>query len=488
MTAAPRAMSRHDSKSLYVDLDKSLISTDTLWESLIVLFKGHPFALLKAPVWLLKGKAGFKAEVAKLVIPDVSLLPYRKNVVSFIEQRRADGVDVILATAANDKIAHAVSKHLGVFTDVLASDASTNLSGSRKSAAIRKTADNGEFEYIGDTWVDVPIWQAAKSAIVVDGPSRLISSLKREMPVRELTSEHRSTIFTMVRALRCHQWIKNILIFVPMILAHQVIDSSHWMAVCVAFICFSLIASSVYVVNDILDIESDRSHPQKKKRPFAAGELQIKTGVILATVLFALGAGVSSVFISTTFGLMAASYAVVSFAYSSYFKRQPILDLLLLAGFYTYRVVLGGAALPDAAVSEWLYGFSVFFFMSLAMVKRYADLLELEKIGQTEAKGRYYTAQDLPLFCSLGPATGCMSIFVLAMYLNSEKVTTLYNKPMFLWFICPTLFYWIARVWFLAIRGELSHDPIVFALRDKISYAVAILSGCFLLLADPNFS
>ena len=487
MTAAPSAMNQNDSKSLFVDLDKSLISTDTLWESMIVLFKGHPFALFKVPFWLLKGKAGFKNEIAKRVIPDAALLPYRENVVSLIQERRDKGADVILATAANERIAHAVSNHLDLFTSVLASDASTNLSGSRKSSAICEASANEDFEYIGDTWVDVPIWKKAQSAIIVDGPRRLISSLKREMPVRELSGQHRSTLFTLVRAMRCHQWIKNILIFVPMILAHQVIDFSHWMAVCIAFICFSLIASSVYVVNDILDIESDRSHPQKKKRPFAAGELQIKTGVILAGILFGLGVGVSTYFISSTFGFMAASYAIVSFAYSSYFKQQPILDLLLLAGFYTYRVVLGGAALPDAPVSEWLYGFSVFFFMSLAMVKRYADLLELEKIGQTEAKGRYYTAQDLPLFCSLGPATGCMSIFVLAMYLTSEKVTTIYDKPMILWFICPTLFYWIARVWFLAIRGELSHDPIVFALRDKISYAVAILSGCFLLLADPKF-
>ena len=466
---------------LFVDLDGSLIATDSLWESVLRLAKFRPLAMLLLPFWLLKGKAFFKKRIADHLVPDATLLPYQQCVLDLIHQRQTMNGNVILATAADSRIAQAVANHLGCFSSVIASDGETNLSGSKKLAAIRSLADD-DFDYVGDTWVDIPIWRAAKRAIVVDGNDPLLNKLQAEMPVTQLGKKREVSVGVILRAMRCHQWIKNILLFVPMFLAHQIGEVSIWINNTIAFFSFSLVASSVYVLNDILDVESDRSHPQKKQRPFAAGLIPLSTGLRLSALLLIAGLTASFALVSATFAWLTIMYLVVTLGYSFYFKRQPVIDLLLLAWFYTHRVVLGGEAV-DVEVSQWLYGFSIFFFMSLAMLKRFTDLLELEKFGMTVAHGRSYESADLPLFRSMGPATGFISVFVLAMYISIETDPNLYAQSKVLWLICPILLYWIMRLWFLANRGQLDCDPIVFALRDTVSHGVAVVVGLIIVIA-----
>jgi 4-hydroxybenzoate polyprenyltransferase len=467
---------------LFVDLDGSLIATDSLWESLASFLRHCPWDAWRLPIWVWKGKASFKREIAQRVIPNAALLPYRPAVLNQIQEKNRQGAEVFLATAADVSIATAVADHLGIFRGVLASDGEINLSGRRKLDAILKTSNGRQFEYIGDSWVDVPIWQAASKAIVVDGATGLVRRLKHMMPVEEVRGRSLSHIGLFLRAMRCHQWIKNILLFVPLILAHQIGDGWKWLQAIFAFVSFSLVASSVYITNDILDIESDRSHPTKRRRPFAAGELPIKTGVLLAGGLFVVGCLLASGTLSISFGILVAVYAAASLSYSLYFKRQPILDLVLLAGFYAYRVVLGGIAV-DVEISPWLLQFSIFFFLSLAMVKRYADLIDLERHGLSVAKGRFYTTEDQPMFRAMGAASSCASVLVMAMYVSSDRVKGLYSNPHLLLLICPLLLYWIMRIWFIAHRGQLDHDPIMFALRDRVSHAVAVCTGVILFLA-----
>ena len=467
---------------LFVDLDGTLVSTDTLWESLIKLVKQRPYDLMMVPLWLLAGKAKFKAELAKRIIPNPAALPYRKEVLKLVKERRSAGSPIYLATAANEAIANAVADHLGLFDGVLASNDVTNLSGSTKLNEIRRTSEGGDFEYVGDTWVDIPIWDAASKATVVAGSGRMVDDLKQRMPVNEVSAPSRLSPKVLVRAMRCHQWIKNILLFVALILAHRVTDFYGWLSAFCAFCAFSLVASSVYVTNDILDIESDRTHPSKCRRPFAAGELQINQGVFMAFLLFAIGVTFAAATISLFFALLVAAYAAISLLYSLYLKKQPVIDFFLLAFFYAYRVELGGIAV-EAPVTQWLRGFALLFFMSLAMVKRYGDLIELKKIGQITAKGRSYTIDDIPLFGAIGGALSCTSILFFTMYVSSEHVTKYYAHPQYLWIMCPLLLYWLFRLWFIAHRGELDNDPIVFALKDCVSYLTAVIAAVVLFVA-----
>ncbi len=457
-----------DRVALVVDLDGSLLATDLLHESALLLAKQHPFALPRLPAWLASGKARMKTEIAERVLPDVASLPYREEVLEFIRTARAEGRPIVLATASHRRLAEAVAEHLGCFDAVLATDITTNLSGAAKLDAIRTRLGDAPFEYLGDSEADHVVWAEASACHAVE-PSRATEErLVASGKVGRIFVRPKLSNWPMLRVLRPLQWAKNALLFVPAILAHEFDD---WFSLLLAFAAFSLCASGVYVLNDLYDIESDRRHPRKRARPFANGELSIRRGVLLVFLLPPLAAGLAS-FLPWSFAGWLLGYFVLTCAYSAWLKRKVVVDVIALAGLYTVRL-LAGASVAGVEVSAWLLAFGMFFFLSLAFAKRFTELLPLTDLPEKWLPGRGYLGADLDIIRVLGPVSGYLAVLVLALYIDSDKVRSLYVAPTRLWLECPALLYWITRLWFFAQRRALHDDPVVFALTDPESWIVA---------------
>lgn len=287
----------------------------------------------------------------------------------------------------------------------------------------------------------------------------------------------------MIKALRPHQWVKNVLLFLPLLMAHQLGDRTAWTAAVLAFVCLSLAASGVYVTNDLLDVESDRQHPTKRLRPFAARELSMGAGLVMGPGLFAAAFVIAWLFLPPLFVAALALYVVTSSSYSLRFKRVMSLDVLVLAGLYALRIVAGGLA-TGIDVSPWLLAFSMFFFLSLAVMKRYTELDRLLEAGASLSQSRRgYKGMDMEVLRSVGPMSGYLAVLVFVLYINSDKVVSLYSHPDFLWLIAPLMLYWITRIWILAHRRQVDDDPIVFAVRDPMSYLVGLLVALLAILA-----
>lgn len=462
---------------LAVDLDGTLVRTDTLHENLLVLFKHAPWLLLLLPLWVLRGKAFFKAEVARRAALDASRLPYNEELLAWLQEEKARGRRLVLATAADRRIAEGVAAHLGLFSDVYASDGTVNLSGGRKLARLKESL--GTFDYAGNDAVDVPLWRESRQVVVVHAPAgvlRRARGLGRD--VHRVFEKPRVGPRVWVKALRVHQWAKNALVFVPLLAAHKATEPGILLKAILGFTAFSLCASSVYVLNDLLDLDSDRRHPTKCKRPFAACSLPVSTGVLLAPALLLAGAAVC-LLLPPAFAALLATYYALTLAYSLRLKQVVMLDVLVLAGLYTVRI-FGGSLAVGVPTSSWLMMFSMFLFLSLALVKRLSEVRRLRLSNETSAHGRGYLAQDYEQLASLGAASGQVSVLVLALYITSKEVTALYAHPERLWLLCPVMLYWVGRVWVLAHRGLVNEDPLVFALRDRVSYAVGLVSALVL--------
>ena len=471
-------MSRPESaaagRPLYVDMDGSLLATDSLWESVLALVKSKPFVPFLFPLWLLKGKAGFKHEVARRVVLDVSLLPYRKDVLAFLDGEKKMGRQIILATAADRSIAVNVAARLQVFSDVLATDGSVNLSGCMKLDAIERHSGGREFDYIGNSTADIPVWRAARTALMVSPSPRLLKRVSATSSVGKVFAAEGTKSARLVKALRIHQWVKNLLVFVPLIVGHKITNVDMAFKAMWGFLAFSFCASSVYLLNDLMDLEADRHHPQKRNRPFAAGTLGIRIGIVAIPLLLILGGTAAVLLVTPRFSLELLIYFAITLGYSFWMKRVVILDVLTLAGLYTIRVLAGGAA-TGIKISPWLLAFSAFLFLSLALMKRYSELRMIQTLSGVEVKGRDYNVGDIELLGSVGPSSGLLCILVLAFYVNSPDVALLYRSPLALWLIGPCLLYWITRLWLLAHRGAVVGDPIVFTARDPVSYIVGAL-------------
>jgi 4-hydroxybenzoate polyprenyltransferase/phosphoserine phosphatase len=466
---------------LVVDLDGTLVRTDTLHESLLVLLKSNPLLLLLAALWMLKGKAAFKAQVGRRVKLDAARLPYSEPLLAFLNEEKARGRRLVLATAADQTIAHAVAAHLELFEEVYASDGVVNLSGARKLARLKQA--HAEFDYAGDGEVDLALWREARRAVVVHGSAgleRKVRALGRG-EVRTFEAP-RVGVRQWVKALRVHQWAKNVLVFIPALAAHKGLNPQLLLESGLGFVAFSLCASSVYVLNDLLDLDSDRQHPTKRRRPFASGDLPVRAGAALAPVLLVAGAAVALALLPLRFTVLLASYYVVTMAYSLYLKQVMVMDVLVLAGLYTVRI-FGGSLATGVPTSSWLFTFSIFLFLSLALVKRLSEVRRLRLSNATSTPGRGYLASDYEQLSSLGVAAGYISVLVLALYITSKEVTVLYGHPERLWLLCPVMLYWVSRVWLLAHRGLVNEDPLIFALRDRVSYAVGLVAGLVLLVA-----
>jgi 4-hydroxybenzoate polyprenyltransferase len=469
---------------LYVDMDGTLLATDVLWELLIQALRTRPALLLRLPFWLLKGKAFVKRQLASRVPVQPALLPYHQPVIAFLTRERRAGRTIVLATASDRLVAEPVARHVGLFSAVLASDGRINLSGRTKLSAILRHADGAAFDYIGDSSSDLPIWRHASRAMLVGPSRRLLTRASDASTVENVLCPRPPLLAGLVQTLRVHQWSKNVLLLVPLLLAHHVTDLDRVLRAMLAVIAFSLAASAVYVVNDLLDLESDRQHPRKRGRPLAAGRVSIPAAVAMVPLAIVASGVIAITMLPGLFTGILGLYLGATTAYSFFLKRVAILDVLVLAGLYTVRV-LAGAVATQVAVSPWFLAFSMFFFLSLAFVKRYAELRTAGGDGGEQAYllARGYSVGDVDLLRSVGAASGYLAIAVLALYINSPEVHRLYGQPAWLWLMGPLLLYWITRVWFLAHRGQLDGDPVVFALTDGPSYVLAGLVGAVLMMA-----
>lgn len=462
--------------TLFVDLDGTLVKTDLLLESLLVLIKAKPWLIFVLPLWLLRGRAHLKAEIARRADVAAETLVYDERVVERLRSERAHGRAIVLATASNTKYAEAVAQHLGLFDSVLASDAARNLKGDHKLAAILAHTAGEPFDYAGNSAADLPIWRKAKKAICVDTPASVLRSVKQFTEPDELAKPRRFYPILIIRALRVHQWSKNILVFVPILAAHEVYDVDAGISALAAFAAYSLCASSVYVLNDLTDLRSDRLHPRKRKRPFASGELPLLHGIVLAPLLLATSFAIAIAKLPQPFWIVLATYYVASMTYNFAAKERAVWDVVLLAGLYVLRVVAGATAVW-IPLSFWLLAFSGFFFLSLALAKRYSEMHTQAKLGRDHAHGRGYHTGDMPVLQSMGVSSGYLAVLVIALYINSPEIHRLYQHPLALWAICPLLIFWISRIWVITHRGEMHDDPVVFALRDRVSLVVGLLAA-----------
>ncbi|MGH7179123.1 MAG: UbiA family prenyltransferase, partial [Tepidisphaeraceae bacterium] len=407
--------------------------------------------------------------------------PVRPEVLEFLNQQKESGRRIILATGSDEAVAQAVADRVGLFDGVIASDGTHNLSGRNKLDAIKRDSGQRPFDYIGNSMTDLHVWREARGRVVAGGSSRVANRARREYGTVNVLDPQISRGRALLKAIRPHQWAKNLLVAVPLFVSHKFLEVDAVVATFVAIVAFSLTASAVYVLNDLLDLPSDRAHPLKRRRPFAAGHVPIPNGLLLSGALFVLGMGVA-LSLSLNFAAMLLLYVVATTAYSLVLKRKLILDVFVLAGLYTLRILAGAVAIHVVA-SPWLLAFSMFIFISLAFVKRYAELHTFRKNDVTAAPGRRYTVQDMELFRVFGPTSGYVAVLVMCLYISSPDVTKLYKHPEALWLMCPILLFWITRLWFLIDRIEAMDDPVLFALRDKMSYVTGVLVVLVVLLA-----
>ena len=446
---------------LAVDLDGTLVKTDLLVESVLVLLKQKPWSVLILPFWLLKGRANFKSQVARRVSLDVRVLPYREELLDSLRSQHVQGRAIVLATAADMRIARQVADDVGLFESILASDGTTNLSGETKRNRLIKEFGEKGFDYAGDGRRDAPVRAAARKAVIVN--------------------PRRGGLSDRLKALRPHHWLKNLLVFVPLLAAHRIDELGLVGKLLVAFLALGCMASSGYLINDLLDLESDRHHPSKRFRPFAAGDLPLGYALGMIPVLAGLGCLLGRL-VSGLFLVAALTYLALSLIYSLYVKKLVILDVIFLAGLYTVRILAGSAAVAIWP-SHWLLAMSTFLFFSLALVKRYGELAIMKRADGDGAKARSYEIADAELLASMGIASGYLAVLVLALYINSDKAQMLYGRYQLMWFLCPLLLYWISDIWLIAHRGRMPDDPVFFAMNDRTSRILILLMFAITLLA-----
>ena len=474
-----------DTTVIAVDLDGTLTLSDTLHETAVRLLRDMPTRVLLLPIWLCNGKASLKAKLTEHVQIDVATLPYNTQVIEWLVKERTAGKRIVLCTAADRRIASAISEHLGIFDDVIASDGTTNLAGSNKRAALDNAFGENGWDYAGNSRADLAVWSGARQAIVVNANESIeheaakVASVAKVFPPKSITAQH------WRKMLRVHQWLKNLLLFVPLLAAHE-LELDSLLTLLLAFVSFSLCASAVYIANDLIDLESDRKHPRKRNRPFASADVPIKVGVVLAPI-FAITSLILGLVVGTVFAAWLIAYFLLTCAYSLWLKRLALIDCLTLAALYTLRIIAGAAAVA-VTLSFWLLAFSVFIFLSLAFVKRYAELQVQAAAGSSHAHGRGYAVADAPLLQTLGISAGYAAVLVLALYLHGETVVTLYKQPELIWLAVPLMLFWVSWVWIKAHRGEMHDDPIVFAVKDKASLTVAVLTVLSFVLATKGIN
>lgn len=471
-----------DTRPLVVDLDGTLLRTDLLVETASQFAARHPFRALRLVGWLTSGRSALKARLAEKVDVDPAGLPYHQELMHWLREQKAKGRRLVLATASHRLPAERVAEYLGIFDEVLASDESTNLKAGRKRDELVGRYGEGGFDYVGGGAADLAVWKSAHSAYVVSSSARLISRARANGNIAQVFDDGGAAVVrSLVRGMRPAQWVKNILVLVPLFAAHRHEDATSVGRALLTLAAFCLAASAAYLLNDVVDIRNDRHHRRKSQRPFASGQLSLLWGWAVWPLLLVAAFVIAGLLLPASAVWALAAYVVVTVAYSLRLKQIVMIDVLILAGLYTLRVAAGAFAI-EAPLSFWLLAFSLSIFLSLALVKRYCELRSDEAKEEREVRGRGYTQSDLAIVSSLGTGAGYVAVLILALYVQDAGTARLYSSPRYIWLACPVLLYWISRVWFIAHRGQMHDDPLVFALKDWVSWVVAVcLVGLFLL-------
>lgn len=470
-------------KTVVVDIDGTLLKTDLLHESAVRFLAGNPFRILRLLQWSFQGPAVLKSKLAEEVRLEPEILPFHEGVIEFIERERGEGSEVVLVSAANETYVQEIASHLNLFDSHHGSSERHNLKGVHKSQFLQEHYSDSSLTYVGDSPSDMHVWGISERAVVVTDSDRFFRKVSQLGCETEKIAAGRGGVFDALKAIRVYQWVKNLLILVAPLMAHTLHRPDTFIPVLLAFLAFSFTASSVYLVNDLVDLGSDRVHPTKRFRPLASGKFSVLTAVFLAPLLIILGIATGS-FVSLSFLGVLLFYLLTTVLYTFLLKQIALVDIFVLASLYTLRVLAGGIAV-SVDVSPWLLAFSLFIFLSLACIKRFSELLRVEgREGLDKSlRGRGYNPGDLEIISQFGVSSGALAVLVLALYTNSAAVQANYSHPTLLWLICPLVFYWITRAWLIAHRGRMNDDPIVFALRDQVSYLIGILSLGVMLLA-----
>ncbi len=460
---------RESTPYLCVDLDGTLVQTDTLVESILAYLRIRPWRIVQLIGWLFLGKARFKQELGRAVSLQADSLPYSRQLLEYIGNEAKKGRKILLVTAADSSIAMPVAKHLGFFDQVICSEGGHNISGKNKLDAIRKALPDQEFSYAGNSRQDLAVWKGAASAVIVSAPAAVRKAVERSgIAIERVFPRRGFSLKTLLKAMRVYQWTKNALVLVPIVLGHHLRDWAALTRGVRGFLAFSLCASAIYLVNDLLDLSTDRRHAHKRNRPLAAGLLSIPAAVLTIVVLLVAAGFLNP---SPDAALLLGLYVASTLAYSLYLKRLLMIDVIMLASFYTLRLLYGGAA-TGITVSIWTFAFSMFMFLSLALIKRISELRSRTSEEGLTASGRGYHLTDVDQLTSLCAASGLVSALVVILYVRSPEVVSLYARPQLLLGIFPLLAYWQSRLLILANRGAIHQDPILFSLSDRASLAV----------------
>lgn len=466
---------------LCVDLDGTLVKSDTLHEQLLIGLRSRPFAMMGLPFALLGGRAVLKQKLGSLCAIKPEALPYTTDFVTYLEQEKSQGRKLVLATAADSTIASSVAGHLGLFDEVLASDGKLNLKGPNKAKVLTEKYGPKGFAYAGNSSADIPVWDAAGETIFVNVPKSLDQRVSgKHSPTARFGGASRGKLRSIIKGIRVYQWVKNILVFAPMVLAHTFTQPATVLASILVFIAFSLTASGIYVINDLLDLESDRAHPRKSKRPLASGDLPLHYG-LLGPALVVAGLTVCS-FISWPTLVMLLIYITVTTGYSMGLKTQPLVDVFILAVLYTLRLFTGGVA-TETRVSVWLLAFSSFLFLSLAFLKRTSELSAAKASGKANSR-RGYRFEDLGVLEMMGVSSAFIASMVLSLYVSTDIARSNYVEPSWLWMVVPLQLFLQCRMWLAAARGYMTDDPIVYAAKDWVAWVVVGLSALVFVAAS----
>ena len=464
---------------LFVDLDGTLIKTDLIFESLLLLLKKNFFYLFVIPLWLLKGRAHLKFQLAKRVVVPADRLPINEEFQKFLEQEKAHGRKLVLISASNQIAVESISRRWDLFDEVFGSDECINLKSRHKLKKIKEINSDEAFSYAGNSADDLPIWKESAEALLVNCGDNLAKKVENKKLTRFDLPYSRT--LKLLEAMRPHQWLKNLLVFLPLVLSHQVNDFDLLLLSTTAYVSFCLCASSVYLLNDMLDLLSDRQHRSKRHRALASGELPLVVGFIAAPLLF-LGGFLIAFKLPFLFLLALLGYGVLTSLYSFYLKRLFLLDAVTLAMLYTLRIIAGAAAITVQATG-WLVAFSLFLFFGLALVKRVTELLNLVAESKHRIEGRAYHDVHTPLLSRIGIGSSGFAIAVFMLYITSPETTQLYSSPLVLWLICPLFMVLLVRIWHFANEGKLEEDPVLFALTDRIGQVIALVCGLLIWIA-----
>jgi len=466
---------------LIVDLDGTLVKTDLLVEMFLLALGNNFFSGIFSLFTLRKGRAAFKRKLVNETTLDITALPYNQNVIDYIEERRSRGYKTMLVTASDQLIADKIGQHVQLFDEIHGSNGQVNLKGEKKAQFLIEKIGKQNFAYIGDSAADFAVWEHSNKIITVNVSSKIKRKADNKFKKVEHLDSSQSKLKNLVKLIRPHQWVKNLLVFIPLLAGHQFTENAIFKSF-LAFIAFSMIASGIYIFNDLFDIQNDRQNPEKRKRSIASGNVLVTRAVVICSFLLIGGLTLAGR-INTNLLLISILYVTTTIVYSIYLKRLIIIDICFLSIFYTLRLLAGSEA-SEVPLSFWLAAFSTFFFFSLASIKRLNELVESTSRGTLKIKGRGYHSEDLPIISQIATASGLTAVLIMALYLNSDEVIALYKFPQALWGICLVLLFWVNRFIVLANRGKIYGDPIVFSIKDRTSYYSGFLILLLIIIAN----